>query len=61
MFHRTLKVQIEFPALDNYVAFLRENQQAEIDQLTTQIGLLAQKLKQSNADLRNAIDHNKEN
>ncbi len=55
MFHRTLRVTVDFPALDNLVAFLRENQQQQIDQLVTQVGALTQKLKQSGDKLSEAI------
>jgi hypothetical protein len=45
MFNRNnLTVRVDFPALDNLLAFLRENRQTEIDALTTKLAGLASRL-----------------
>ena len=50
-----VKFFITFPALDNLVSFLRENQQQQIDAMATTLAGLNERLKKSNADLRKAI------
>ena len=51
----TIAISIDFPALDNLVAWLRENEQQQIDALTEQLGGIAPQLKASADALRKAI------
>lgn len=55
MFNRTFILRVDFPALDNLVAFLRENQQAEVDAITAQVGALTTRLKVSSEGLSQAV------
>ena len=57
MFNRTITVKVEFPALDALVEYLkqRDNQQAEIDRLSSQVAQATGALKQSTASLSEAV------
>lgn len=50
-----VKVSVAFPALDNLVAYLRENEQPKIDAITAQVGSLTKALKTSGDGLSQAI------
>lgn len=52
-------IHIEFPALDNYVAWKREITQKKVDALTETIEALTSKLEKSSTDLNNAIEESK--
>ena len=49
-------IRVDFPALDNLVALLRDNQQAEIDATTATIKGLTQRLKTSSDKLKQATN-----
>lgn len=49
---RTITVTIEFPALDNLVSYLRENEQARIDAATAQVKKLTAVLEKSQTELK---------
>ena len=58
----SMTIRVEFPALDDLVAFLRERsggttQQAEIDRLTTQVDQLTGRLNQSTEGLRGPVEN----
>lgn len=55
MMNRNLVFRIEFPALDNLVAFLREDQQRQIDAITALVGAATKRLKQSSDKLQQAV------
>lgn len=58
MFSRTttpVVIRIEFPALDNFVAFLRDNEQRKIDAMTAEIRGSVTQLKSSGDALQQAI------
>lgn len=55
MMNRNLVFRIEFPALDNLVAFLREDQQRQIDAITALVGAATKRLKQSSDRLQQAV------
>jgi hypothetical protein len=55
-----VSIQIEFPALDNLVAFLlsRDVQQQQLDKLTNTVNDLTEKLRQSSTVLAGAVESN---
>ena len=55
MFQKTLTIHVDFPALDNLVAFLRDNQQSKIDATTAAIEQLTTRLGKSGVALENEI------
>lgn len=56
---RVITVHIDFPALDNFVAFLRTNEQSQVDAVTAQIVQVTQSLKKSSSALQITEDANK--
>ena len=55
-----VNVRVDFPALSDLVAFLRENTQQKIDALTTTVEHLTEQLKQSSMGLQGSIEKEKE-
>lgn len=60
---RTITFRIDFPALDNLVAYLRENgtlqTQQQIDAITDQVRQVTAQLKQSATRLQDDVDTTK--
>ena len=52
---RTFSIRIDFPALDNYVAYLRESEQQQVDATTAQLRQITQALKQSGVRLNQSV------
>lgn len=57
----TVSVHVDFPALSELVAYLRESttQQKQIDDLTAQVQTLTSGLNQSTTELEKTVQENK--
>lgn len=52
-------IRVDFPALDNLVNFLREDQQKQVDAVTARVGTLTARLKTSSDSLSKAVSDEK--
>ena len=56
MFNRSIEIRIDFPALDDFVAYLRERQQTQVDVIAAAVSAATARLKQSQTALQGAIE-----
>lgn len=52
-------IRVDFPALDNLVNFLREDQQKQVDAVTARVRTLTARLKASGDSLSKAVSDEK--
>lgn len=52
---QTLVIRVDFQALTDLVAFLRDNQQQKVDAITAFVGSTTDRLKKANDNLQDAI------
>lgn len=56
MFRRSIVVRIDFPALSDFVTYLRERQQTQVDAIAAAVSAATARLKQSQTALQGAIE-----
>lgn len=51
-----MTINVQFPALSDFVAFLREREQQKVDIATAAVTLLVPRLQKANTGLQGAIE-----
>jgi hypothetical protein len=53
---RSIEIRIDFPAFSEFVAYLREGKQTQVDAIATAVSAATARLKQSQTALQGAIE-----